>query len=106
MSTRARVGILLSDGNVRSILVLQDGYPEYTGRILAKHYDTEEKILQLMSKGDLLGIGKTITQCNVLSGGEAAKDTSIARFINDQSGLDYLYIFTVSKGWQYLPCTE
>lgn len=106
MSTRARVGILLSDGNVRSILVLQDGYPEYTGRILAKHYDTEEKILQLMSKGDLLGLGKTILKCNVLSDGEAAKDTSIARFINDQSGLDYLYIFTASKGWQYLPCTE
>lgn len=105
MSTRASVGILLPDGNVRSIRVLQDGYPEYTGYILAKHYDTEERVLRLMDKGDLLGIGKTILSCRVLPNGECAKDTNLVRFIN-QSGLDYLYIFTASKGWQYLPCNE
>lgn len=107
MSTRAKVGILLPDGKVRSIKILQDGYPEYTGQMLANRYDTEEKILQLMTKGDLLGLGKTIAECTPDPHGESAKDSSPARFINDNDGLDYLYIFSKSMGyWQYLPCNE
>lgn len=106
MSTRAKVGILLPDGKVRSIKVLQDGYPEYTGQMLAKHYDTEEKVLRLMGKGDLLELGKSIAECRECSNGEPAQDTSLVRFINFTDGLDYLYIFTKSEGWQYLRCYE
>ena len=101
MSTRARVGILLPDKKVRSITVLQDGYPEYTGQILAKYYDTEEKVLQLMSRGTLISVGKTIMECRVFLNGEKPEDTSLTQFINPPAYIDYLNIFTAKEGWKY-----
>ncbi len=104
MSTRARVGILLQDGKVRSITVLQDGYPEYTGQILAKYYDTEEKVLQLVGKGDLLGLGKSIMECRAFLDGAKPEDMSLTRFINPPAYIDYLYIFSAKEGWKYAKC--
>ncbi len=106
MSTRARVGILLPDGKVRSITVLQDGYPSFTGQRLAKYYDTEEKVLQLMSRGTLISLGKNIMECNIFLNGEKPEDTSLTRFINPPAYIDYLYIFTAKEGWKYHKCHE
>lgn len=47
MSTRARIGVLKEDGKVESIDLYQDGYPEYAGGMLAKHYENEKKIADL-----------------------------------------------------------
>ncbi len=106
MSTRAKVGILLPDGKVRSITVLQDGYPTFTGQRLAKYYDTEEKVLQLMSQGTLLSIGKTIMECRAFLNGEKPEDMSLTQFINSPTYIDYIYIFTAKEGWKYAKCHE
>ncbi len=106
MSTRARVGILLPDGKVRSITVLQDGYPSFTGQRLAKYYDTEEKVLQLVGKGDLLELGKNIMECRAFLEGAKPEDISLTRFINPPAYIDYLYIFTAKEGWKYAKCHE
>ena len=53
MSTRARIGIQLSDESVLSVYHHWDGYPEWLGRILKTHYNTKEKVADLIDGGDM-----------------------------------------------------
>lgn len=59
MSTRAAIGIQNSDGTIKSITVNNDGYPEYTGEILTRHYIDETAINRLIDLGELSAIGTT-----------------------------------------------
>ena len=47
MSTRSRIGIKLEDGSILSAYHHWDGYPEWLGRILKQHYNTNEKVAEL-----------------------------------------------------------
>jgi hypothetical protein len=53
MSTRARIGLELSDGSILSVYHHWDGYPEWLGRILKTHYNTKEKAAELIDGGDM-----------------------------------------------------
>ena len=53
MSTRSRIGLELSDGSVLSVYHHWDGYPEWLGRILNTHYNTKEKVEELIDGGDM-----------------------------------------------------
>jgi len=53
MSTRSRIGLELSDGSVLSAYHHWDGYPEWLGRILNTHYNTKEKVAELIDGGDM-----------------------------------------------------
>jgi len=53
MSTRSRIGIELSDGSVLSVYHHWDGYPEWLGRILRTHYNTKDKVTELIDGGDM-----------------------------------------------------
>ena len=53
MATRSRIGIELKDGSVLSAYHHWDGYPEWLGRILNTHYNTKEKVEQLIDGGDM-----------------------------------------------------
>ena len=53
MSTRSRIGIQLSDESVLSVYHHWDGYPEWLGRILKTHYNTREKVAELIDGGDM-----------------------------------------------------
>lgn len=64
MSTRATIGLALPNGMIVCIYCYRDGYPEHLGRILAKHYDTEEKIKELMKGGHLTDIETTPKLCS------------------------------------------
>ena len=56
MATRGRIGIELSDGSILSIYSHWDNYPEYNGRILRTHYNTREKVEELIDFGDCSSI--------------------------------------------------
>lgn len=56
MSTRSRIGIELADKSILSIYQHWDGYPEWTGRILNTHYNTKEKVCELIDGGDCSSI--------------------------------------------------
>jgi len=58
MSTRSRIGIVNKDGTVRSIYCHFDGYPEGVGETLRKHYNTPEKINELLDLGDISTLGE------------------------------------------------
>ena len=53
MATRSRIGIELKDGSVLSAYHHWDGYPSWLGRILNTHYNTREKVAELIDGGDM-----------------------------------------------------
>jgi len=56
MATRSRIGKLNDDGTVTSIYCHYDGYPEWTGRILDRHWSTPDKVDKLLSLGSTSGL--------------------------------------------------
>lgn len=60
MSTRSAIGIKLDDGRIESIYCHSDGYLEYNGKILLRHYSDLNKIKKLLSFGDLSSLGENI----------------------------------------------
>ena len=53
MGTRSRIGIQLSDDSILSVYHHWDGYPEWLGRILTTHYNSREKVAELIDGGDM-----------------------------------------------------
>ncbi len=53
MSTHASITAQLSDGSFKSVYVHSDGYVDHTGKMLAEHYSTQEKVDALMAHGDI-----------------------------------------------------
>jgi hypothetical protein len=53
MSTRSRIGILNANGSTDTVYCHSDGYPEYQMPILMEHYNTVEKVEDLLDLGDL-----------------------------------------------------
>ena len=53
MSTRSRIGYVLSDDSIVSVYHHWDGYPEWLGVILNKHYNTDEAVRELIDGGDM-----------------------------------------------------
>ena len=53
MATRSRIGIQFSDNSVLSVYHHWDGYPQWLGRILKTHYNTKEKVADLIDGGDM-----------------------------------------------------
>jgi len=53
MATRSRIGIQLSDDSILSVYHHWDGYPQWLGRILKTHYNTKEKVADLIDGGDM-----------------------------------------------------
>jgi len=61
MSTRAAIAKLNTDTNEAKLIYCHsDGYLEYTGKILNEHYNSEDKVDELLSYGDLSIINENI----------------------------------------------
>ena len=56
MATRSRIGIELSDGSILSAYHHWDGYPQWLGRILNTHYNTKDKVSELIDGGDMSSV--------------------------------------------------
>lgn len=64
MSTRSNIAIKEKDDSVTVSYCHQDGYPEYTGKMLLEHYNTEEKARALAENGYIRLLKKTIEETN------------------------------------------
>jgi hypothetical protein len=53
MATRSRIGLELADGSILSVYHHWDGYPSWLGRILETHYNTKDKVEELIDGGDM-----------------------------------------------------
>ena len=53
MATRSRIGYVLKDDSIVSVYHHWDGYPEWLGNILNKHYNEDEKVRELIDGGNM-----------------------------------------------------
>ena len=53
MGTRSRIGIKLSTGNILSAYHHYDGYPQWLGRHLVEHFNSEDLASELIDGGDM-----------------------------------------------------
>jgi hypothetical protein len=105
MSTRSWIGIVDEDENVDFIYCHFDGYPTHHLPILTNHYNTPEKIKELLRKGEMSDLKESVGTCDYYCDrGEDIKiqhdtlDNVRSRF--SKSGIDYLYLYQDS-GWTY-----
>jgi len=103
MSTRSRIGILETDGKIKSIYCHSDGYPSWNGRILLENYVNLDKIRELLSLGDLGTLGEEIgekhqydykerpeRQCTFFKRDGGANDVEAIEHNNLKKFFDYL----------------
>ncbi len=60
MATRSTISIQNADGTIDSIYCHWDGYPSNNGALLLKHYNTEDKIRELISLGSLSSLHERV----------------------------------------------
>ena len=53
MATRGRIGLELANGSILSIYSHYDNYPEFVGLKLVEHFNTKEKVQELVDLGDI-----------------------------------------------------
>ena len=115
MGTRSRIGIQLKDNSVLSVYCHYDGYPEFNGRVLREHYNTSEKVADLINGGNMSCTwtnagwnNETLTECGPLhytSRGESLEsnapryDESIFDFLEKENNEEYAYIWSVNNKW-------
>ena len=106
MSTRARIGVQLETGEIKSVYVWRDGMPDYLGAILSSHYNTLAKATELVERGNIVDIETTVEKCNFEQG---SADTDVAPKTHmtfaayrreREADIDYKYIFR-DGAWGY-----
>ena len=111
MATRSRIGIELSDGSILSAYHHWDGYPEWLGRILKTHYNTKDKVAELIDGGDMSSCWSDACWETKLPVGEYGPEYYSQRGENTPPRLDkdlgeylqnseeYSYVYTADEGW-------
>ncbi len=98
MATRSTIALEYADGSIKQIYCHWDGYISGVGATLFEHYDTPEKVNELLSQGDASSIDKTINECTFYArdrgetGVEAANYQSYDHFIRSAGFQAYDYI--------------
>tara|TARA_B100002019_G_scaffold292500_1_gene315830 strand:- start:1794 stop:2219 length:426 start_codon:yes stop_codon:yes gene_type:complete len=107
MATRSRIGIQLADQSVLSVYHHWDGYPEWLGRILNTHYNTKEKVSELIDGGDMSSCWSDRIWDKELPKGEYAPeyysargedcppryDSNLASYAKKECGEEFHYVF-------------
>lgn len=102
MSTRSRIGAIDENGMIHSIYCHFDGYPLGVGNILYNHYNSEEKIFELLSLGDISSLEETIEKTNAYHR-DRGEDLHFELSENEKeyleinSGQEYTYLYKNNK---------
>jgi hypothetical protein len=110
MSTRGRIGIELSDGSILSIYSHFDGYPEFNGVKLVEHFNTKEKVQELIDLGDISCLwtnagwnNETLPEVGPLpysSRGEDCPprlDADLCEYLLPDNSEEYAYVFRAGQ---------
>ena len=123
MATRSRIGIELNDGSILSAYHHWDGYPQWLGRILNTHYNTKEKVADLIDGGDMSCAWtneRWNKDLNEFGGATSNKEGTeygpqyysqrgencpprlddIFEFLDKENNEEYAYIWTVNDEWK------
>lgn len=123
MSTRSFIAKQIGDDEYLTIYCHSDGYLSYNGAMLIDHYNTEEKVDELLKLGDLSCLCQKLnpdpTKPHSFDYGERQKDVtvaygrdrgetnieartySMAKLDDPQNWTEYVYIFNKDDGWKY-----
>jgi len=106
MATRGRIGIELKDGSILSIYCHYDNYPEFNGVKLVEHFNTLEKVKELIDLGDISCIwtnagwnNETLPETGPLpysARGEDCPprlDADLCEFLLPENSEEYAYVF-------------
>ena len=120
MGTRSRIGLELPNGNIYSVYHHWDGYPEWLGRILKQHYNTDAAVKKLIDGGDMSSCysdtgcdydeKRDPQPCYYSERGEDCPprtDATIQEyFANANSWEEYCYIYTTFGEWLCFEITK
>ena len=110
MGTRSRIGLELSDGSVISSYCHFDGYPEFNGVKLVEHFNTKEKVQELIDLGDISCLwtnagwnNETLPEVGPLPYSARGEDCPPRLDANKYDylaeGEEYAYLFTLDGEW-------
>jgi hypothetical protein len=85
MATRSVIAYLENNEVYHTIYCHWDGYPSNNGRILKDHYNTEDKVRELIEQGDLSSLGDTI----------AETDSYRSRGETDTEAREFSYLYDI-----------
>ena len=122
MSTHSRIGIVNSEGIVKSIYCHYDGYTEHVGAMLVNHYNTKEKASELINLGSLSSLRERLApeDNEGHSFEDAIEDVTVAYHRDRGEGFqqktnysvdgyfnntqeEYIYLFTLEGEWVFKP---
>ena len=103
MATRSTIGIKNDDNSIDIVYCHWDGYLEGVGRILKENYNTEDKIRELLSYGNVSSLGNSIKDCFFYAdhgeiGQQSQKVKSIEQYKRFFEEYNYLWI---NDEWLY-----
>jgi len=111
MATRSRIGIQLADDSVLSVYCHWDGYPAFNGVKLQQHFNTREKVAELIDGGDISALhtnvgwdNETLPETGPLyysARGEdmpPRHDWRISDYLT-QDAEEYAYLYTTNGEW-------
>jgi hypothetical protein len=116
MGTRSTIAIQNADGTVSGIYCHWDGCLSHNGTILQDHYNTEDRVRELLALGNISSLGAEIGtmhdfdvaprgKCNAYGRDRGDKDQgartchSWRQFIQEE-GQEYNYLFIPNQGWR------
>ena len=105
MATRSTIAIQNLDGTVFQVYCHWDGYLEHNGKILFEHYNTREKVEELIRMGNLSSLAPTIDECVFYkrdkreNGQFAERFTDIEEYMEEASFEEVDYIFRADDNW-------
>lgn len=93
MAISAITGMVNMDGSVDSIRVETGGYPERMAEILCEAYTDESQVRALVSDGDRIWIGDTVSNADVIRGTKVTHSADRKEFeqLYGQAGCTYLF---------------
>ena len=101
MSTRSRIGIELKDGSILSAYNHWDGYPQWLGRILNTHYNSKQKVADLIDGGDMSAAWGDENRAEYYSErGEDCPpryDADLCEYLLPDNSEEYAYVFRSGK---------
>ena len=104
MGTRSNIAYEQADGKVIVTYCHYDGYPEYNGRILDKHYNNKVKAKELANVGYLSSLKSTIAESieDRVHQDKPVVYDNIRQYLNDVNwDIEYAYLYS-NEQWYIL----
>jgi hypothetical protein len=108
MATRSLIAIEKEFGVYDASYCHFDGYPDHNGKILIQNYTTEDKVNELLSKGEMSCLRESINKCEFYT--QRGEELHVTQNVSyeylrkkaQDMGCEYIYVFFPAEDvWQY-----